>query len=147
MKKAPDRPGMRPGRAVFNYIEHELYCYQATRQELEVLREEIIAGATPREVAVAGGWHPDPTGRKAVRLLTNAALARMTRVVRAVDRALARLDESHRRLFVLRYQQCRSWPNVCQEMALSERSYFRLRRELVLAVAYELGLVTEIPQA
>lgn len=145
MKTAPYRPGVKLGRAVFNYIEHELYCYQATQQELAELREEIIGETAVPEVVVAGGWHPDPTEKKASQLLTNAALARMTRVVRAIDRALARLDGDHRRLFVLRYQQCRPWPSICREMALSERSYFRLRRELVLTVARELGLATEIP--
>ena len=127
-------------RAVFLYIEHELYSYDATKRSLVELREDIIDETPLPEVMVSGGTTPNPTERKAARLVQNAALARMERVIRAVERALGRLTESHRQLFELKYLQSLEWPQVCDEMAISERSFFRLRRDLVLMAAEELGL-------
>lgn len=54
------------------------------------------------EIKVSGGQLNDATRRKATRLFADAALMWMTRVVRAIDRALDRLDDSHRLLFELR---------------------------------------------
>lgn len=129
-------------RAVFRYIEHELYNYEATKKEIKELRKDIILSSPPREIVAANGdrHYSDTVKVKAVKLVTSTALARMSRVVTAIERALARLTEEHRRIFELKYCQCLPWQQVCNEMPTSERTYFRLRRELVLMVACELGL-------
>ncbi len=131
---------MKLPRAVFRYIEHELYNYDKTRQEIEDLRETIIEKPPAREVVPGVGRVSDPTARKAIKLLTSTTLARMSRTVAAIDRALARLTDEHRRLFDLKYRQCLPWQRVCDELSTSERTYFRLRHELVAMVACELGL-------
>ncbi len=131
---------MKLPRAVFRYIEHELYNYDKTRQEIEDLRETIIEMPPAREVVPGVGHVSDPTARKAIKLLTSTTLARMSRTVAAIDRALARLADEHRRLFDLKYRQCLPWQRVCDELSASERTYFRLRHELVVMVACELGL-------
>lgn len=127
-------------RAVFQYIEYELLNYDTTRQVLDELREDVIGETTRPEVMVSGGRTPDPTVTKTVKLVQCAALARMERVVRAVDRSLGKLSDNHRHLFDAKYCRCMKWPQVCREMAISERSFFRIRRELVAMVAHELGL-------
>ena len=134
---------MKLPRAVFRYIEHELYHYDVTKREMEELREEIIYSSPPREVIAVNddnGYHSDVVGSKTVKLVTNAALVRMSRVVLAIDKALSKLADEHKQLFELKYRQCLPWQQVCAEMPTSERTYFRLRRELVEMVALELGL-------
>lgn len=131
---------MKLDRAVFRYIEHELYNYDETKREIEELREDIIEKAPLKEVVPGTGFISDPTARKAIKLVTSTAIARMERTVRAIDRALARLSDEHRQLFDLKYRQCLSWQKICDEMPVSERTYFRLRRELVYMVAVEMGL-------
>lgn len=131
---------MKLARAVFKYIEHELYNYDYTKQAIKELEEDIIAEAPYKEAVPSTKYVSDPTGRKAVKLITSKALARMTKVVTAIERALARLTDEHRQLFELKYRQCLPWQQVCREMPTSERTYFRLRREIVQMVAYELGL-------
>mgnify|MGYP000872409590 CR=1 FL=1 len=131
---------MKLDRAVFRYIEHELYNYDETKREIEELRMDIIEKAPLKEAIPGTGYVSDPTARKAMKLVTSTALARMERTVRAIDRALARLTDEHRQLFELKYRQCLPWQRVCELIPLSERSYFRLRRELVLMVALEMGL-------
>lgn len=131
---------MKLDRAVFRYIEHELYNYDETKKEIEELRMDIIEKGPLKEAVPGTGYVSDTTARKAIKLVTNTALARMERTVRAIDRALARLSDDHRQLFELKYRQCLPWQRVCELIPLSERSYFRLRRELVLMVALEMGL-------
>lgn len=132
---------MKLARAVFKYVEHELYNYDLTKKIIDELREDIIL-STPYKEAVGStkAGVSDATAKKAVKLVSSVTLARMTRTVMAIDRALARLTDDHRQLFELKYRQALPWQRVCDEMPTSERTYFRLRRELVLMVAVELGL-------
>jgi RinA family phage transcriptional activator len=127
-------------RAVFRYIEHELYNYDTTLVEIENIRVDIIEAPPLRETIPSSGHISDPTARKGTQLVTNTALVRMTRTVAAIDKALARLSDNHRALFNLKYRQDLPWQQVCQELPTSERSYFRMRRELVQMVALEMGL-------
>lgn len=131
---------MRLNRAVFRYVEHELYNYDNTLVEMQNLREGIIDRTPTRETVPGKGYVSDPTAKKAVNLVSSKAIKRMTTVVNAIDRALARLTDNHRALFVLKYRQALPWQQVCRELPTSERSYFRMRRELILMVAVELGL-------
>ena len=132
-------------KAKFRYIEHELYHYDQTKNELNELREQLEANVSPaiRELASGAGFVSDPTARQAIKnLTTSAAIACMARTTTAIERALVGLGEDHRALFQLRYRQALPWQKTCNEIPTSERSYFRLRRELVLAVGRELGLVS-----
>lgn len=131
---------MKLPRAVFRYIEHELYNYDNTLNEIQRIRDEIIDALPVRETIPDAGYISDPTAKKATKLVTNTVLVRMTRTVAAIDKALARLSDNHRALFDLKYRQDLSWQQVCQELPVSERTYFRIRRELVHMVATELGL-------
>ena len=94
---------MRLTRAVFKYIETELFHYDDTRKELNAERDDIIAAA-PVKAEGSRGSVPDPTAAKASRLLTSVSISQMERTVRAVERALARLNDDHRQLFELHYQ-------------------------------------------
>ncbi len=132
---------MHIDRSVFRYVEHELYNYDSTKRYIEDLRDSIIHQTIPRETIPGTGHVSDPTARKAIKLVSSPVLAHMERVVNAVDKALKRLSDDHVSLFELKYRQGLSWRRVCAEMPTSERTYFRLRRELVLMVACELGLV------
>ena len=127
-------------RAVFRYIEHELYSYDMIKAELRLAEQEIIEGQYYKEVAVSGGMIPDPTGTKIARL---SALreGRMAATIRAIDRALQRLDETHQQVFYLKYRQCLSWQEVCDTIPISQSLYFKKRRELVQMTAQQLGLI------
>jgi len=129
-------------RAIFRYIEHELYGYEQTKKAIEDMREDILEGNgfTAKGLVPGAGYINDPTARKAVRLVTSKALRKMADNVVAIDRAMARLNGDHRKLFVLKYLKTMPWLKVCHEMDISDRKFFRLRREIVLMVAAEMGL-------
>ena len=128
-------------RAVFRFIEHELFSYERTKREIQELREDIISDSSaPRDSIPSAGHISDTTARKAIRLMTNTALTRMTRTVAAIDRAMCRLNENHRALFELRYKQALPWQAVCERMPYSERGFYKLRKEIVEMTADEMGL-------
>lgn len=132
---------MKIGRAVFRYVEHELFNYAETKLLLRELQQSVIESTPYCETIPSSGHISDPTANKAIRLVTSTAIARMERNVRAIDRALKLLPEQHQMLFNFRYKQGKSMGIVCDEIPTSERSYFRWRKEIVEVVAREMGLV------
>lgn len=128
-------------RPVFKYIEHELYNYDEIKQSLVEIREDVLEGSPPPPDGTPNlkGQVVKPTEIKILKLSTPAIL-HMERTIRAIDRALNRLDDTHRHLFELKYRQELNWQKVCMTMPISERTYFRARGELVGQVAEELGL-------
>ena len=132
-------------KAIFRYIEHELYRYEVTKQAIEDMREDII-GEVPQQSGdvVSSFTISDTTQKRAIKLITNAALLRMTKTTAGIDRALDKLEDIHKQLFHLRYKERMKWQEVCEELPTSERTYFRVRRELVMMVALELGIISQI---
>lgn len=126
--------------AVWRYIEHELYSYEQTKRDLEYIREEIIEGQPFSEIPVQTG-PGNPTEKKGIKLITSPGIIRLTRTADAIEKTLNQLSEEHTLLFNLKYCQGKDWRIVCQEIPTSERSYFRLRREIVTMVAEKLGMI------
>lgn len=127
-------------KCVFQYIEHELYCYDDTRKDLEFQIQEIIHGKLMPDVKVQN--EPgDTTSNKAIRLATSAYILQAEKNLKAIDKALDMLADIHRELFKLKYQSRLSWKEVMLEMNISESTYFRLRRTLVTAVGQKMGLL------
>ncbi len=138
---------MKLERAVFKYIEHELYGYEETVNQLETLKDNIRQETPFRELSMTGtdaGKISNLTESKGIRLITNRAIVRMEATIRAIDNALALLSEEHNDLYELKYRQRKTWQQICGDMPTSRRSYFRLRRDIVEAVALEMGLAKEV---
>lgn len=135
---------MRIEKTIFRYIEHEMYSYKSTKRELALCREDIIEGtAQVEKEGSRGSSISDPTGAKSIKLASSTFLAKAERTLKAIDRSLEILGDKHKELFKLRYLEGRPWREVYLEMNISDRSYFRLRRELVISVGLNLGLLRE----
>ena len=131
---------MRIDKSIFRYIEHELYNYDETKKELRRYREEILESTRFAEVPAYTG-PGDPTGNKAVKLASSAFVIHAEKIIKAIDRSLAILGDRHKELFYYKYQKGLPWQEVCLEMDISDRTYFRWRRELVAMVGQQLGLL------
>ena len=134
---------MRLDSRVYRYIEYELYHYEQYKRDIKRERERILEGSPPPPDGMPkGGKEGKPTEEKAVRLSSSASIAAMERVVEAVDMALKRLTDRHRRLFALLYVSGR-WDKyaVCNELYMSYATFKRYKWELIVAVGQELGLV------
>ncbi len=131
---------MRINKPVFKYIEYELYNYDEIKKELTWYREAILEG-TPY-VEVSGNSQPsDSTASKVMRLTSTSFVIQSERVINAVDKSLSILGDKHRELFEWKYQKGLPWQEVALEMGISDRTYFRLRRELVITVGQQLGVI------
>ncbi len=131
---------MKINKSVFRYIEHELYSYDQTKKDLILFREQVIEGTVAPDVAVQSG-PGDVTGSKAIKLTSSAFVARAEQVIRAVTKSLDLLTPAHKQLFTLKYRDCEQWSDITIYMGISDRTYYRIRRELVIAVAQQLGLI------
>ena len=131
---------MRIHKSIFRYIEHELYNYEQTKKDLQLYREQVLEGTVSPEVSVQSG-PGDVTANKAIKLTSSAFVVQAERIIGAIDKSLAILGDKHKMLFELKYQQDIPWPEITIEMGISDRSYFRLRRELVATVGQQLGLI------
>ena len=131
---------MRIDKSIFRYIEHELYNYDETKRELARYREDVLEGTHFTEVSVRSN-PGNPTAQKAIKLTSSAFVVQAEKVISAIDRSLNILGDRHKELFKYKYQKGLPWQEVVLEMDISDRTYFRLRRELVMTVGQQLGLL------
>lgn len=131
---------MKIDKSIFRYIEHELYSYDETKRELARYREDVLEGTHFPEVSVRSD-PGDSTASKVIKLTSSAFVMHAEKVINAVDKSLAILGDKHRELFKYKYQKGLPWQEVALEMDISDRTYFRLRRELVATVGQQLGLL------
>ena len=132
---------MRIDKSLFKYIEYELFNYEITKKDIRLCRDSIInaspvAGETKDKYTIS-----DSTGNKGINLATNTFILNAEKTIDAIDKALKQLSDKHRELFNLRYQQFIPWNELYLEMNISDRTYYRLRRELITQVAINLGKV------
>lgn len=131
---------MRINKAIFRYIEFELYNYEQTKKDLDLEREKILESSPCQEVAVQSSIG-DSTASKAIKLTTSANIIKNERVVNSIDKAISILGEKHAKLFELKYIDCRPPKEVWLLMRISDATYYRYRRELIATVGQILGLV------
>ena len=130
-------------RANFKMIEAELYCYEESKEQLELLREDIIESTPIQEVNVKTS-PGDPTQTKAIKLVNNREIIEMERRLKAIDKAIEVLKTSneprkyellHMKYFERRYTDV----GICMELGISERTFYRWRREIIELIANFLG--------
>lgn len=131
---------MKIDKSIFRYIEHELYSYDETKRELARYREDVLEGTHFPEVSVRSN-PGNPTAQKAIKLTSSAFVVQAEKVISAIDRSLNILGDRHKELFKYKYQKGLPWQEVVLEMDISDRTYFRWRRELVAMVGQQLGLL------
>ena len=144
--KLAEKQSKRIPRQLYKYIEFELYNYDKTKEDVAELRGDVFVGTSPQSdlgTTIKSGQTSDTTGKKAERLLTNKGIVQGSRTVNAIDRALRRLSDNHKAVFELKYRQSFSWQRVCEEIPVAESTYFQLRRELIILVGMEMGVIRE----
>lgn len=130
---------MKINKTLFRYIEHELFNYEYTKKELEDYKESILEETNIVDVPNKSSIS-DTTASKAIKLTTSTRITNAERIINAIEKSLSILGEKYQKLFNLKYTECLSLKEIYLEMNISERSYYRLRRELVIMVGQQLGL-------
>ena len=128
----------------FRYVEAELYSYPETLNEIELIREQILESTSqPDTMArVQSSGKSDPTGARAALLFTHRRLRHLEQVRDAIDHAFNKLPPEKQKLIQLKYWEKRlANKGVAEELFVSEMTFYRWREQIVVAVAYEMGLV------
>lgn len=127
--------------AKFKYIESELYEYPYTLQAIADLREDIISGVTEGERVSVQSGISNPTAARATRLTTDERLQHLERVQKAIEKVFSRLDPDKQKLVRLKYwDKHLSDMGVYSALCVSRETYYRWRKQIVIAIAQELGL-------
>lgn len=134
---------MRINKAVFRYIEFELYNYEQTKKDLELEKERILESSPHQEVSVQSETG-DSTASKAIKLTSSASILKNERTIKSIDKAISILGDKYKKLFELKYIDCRPAKEVWLLMGVSDVTFYRYRRELIAMVGQILGLVNMI---
>jgi RinA family phage transcriptional activator len=131
--------------ASLRLIEAEIRNYHQTVQTLRELEESI---ALPGQGEFGNGTRStepgDPTPARAYKMMTSAQLLEIRRRVDAIEYMLRVLKASPEpgryELIRLAYWDGRyTVRGICDQLSISERTYYRWRREALQLVAEKLG--------
>jgi hypothetical protein len=84
-------------RQVLRYVEVELYAYPYRKQDIERIRNDILA-ASPDKAVTFSEEVSNPTLLKAMRLLTSRRLECLTQNYEAITRVYESLDKTKKHL-------------------------------------------------
>lgn len=128
-------------KSVFRYIEAELFDYHDTLEEITQLREDIMEGRAERAIGKSTR-KSDPTATRATRLLMDRRLQRLEEVTTAIGRVYDNVPREKQKLIKLKYWD-RRYTNtgVAEDLHIGEMTFYRWRRQIIQAIARELGLI------
>lgn len=131
-------------KAIENFIEGELYAYHDNLREIELRREEIMEGSPePPDGMPRGNSTSNPTESKAMRLMSSRAILCVEKRLEAIKKVLDRYEdnEAMKKLIELRYFKREHTPfGIMKVLHISQKTFYRWRRELLEEIASELGL-------
>ena len=129
--------------ASLRLIEAEIRNYHQTLKDLRELEESIAMPGMQEETGKTA--EPgDPTPARAIRMMTSTQLMEIRRRVSAIEHMLEILKASPEpgryELIRLAYWDGRyTVKGICDRLRVSERTYYRWRREALQVVAERLG--------
>ncbi len=133
---------MKIEHANFKAIEAELYGYQDTKKDLELMEEEIIESSPFQEVSVQAGITGDSTANKAIKLTSSKELLEVRRRINAIEKALVVLQHDGCKLKLLQmkyFERKYSDLGIQQELHISRETFYRWRRDIIKLVGSYLG--------
>lgn len=135
---------MKLRKGTFKHIESELFSYEETKREIELIRADIIH-STPFHDNIGGGrsnTRSDPTAIAATLLTSHRKLEQMERIVNAIDRVYESLPAERKELVRLKYwtkPQTLTWDGIARELNVSRRQAIRWRDDILHSIADRVG--------
>ena len=134
---------MKIDKKVYNYIEFELKRYEENTKKIDEIRANIIdAGPEPADGQPKGqGGTGKPTERKGIKLVSSTALLKMESTNDAIKKVYKQLDKNYKDFFDWNYKKQVGIVRTCQEVNISEATFYRWRDKIVYAVGEEMGII------
>ena len=151
MSKENHQKDRRIRRQNFRTLEAELINYHQSKKQLAEyvanLQTITLPGRPIDETGISptGGMPGDPTARQAIKLAEAhemiGVMQEMARRVEAIEWALGRLSEGHRKLVKLYYWSPTYYSpeRVAEELHIGRPTFFRWRKQIVRLIAQRLG--------
>lgn len=135
---------MRINKKVYNYIDYELSNYKFYEKNIEAIRKDILTSSPlPADGQPKGNNTSDPTVDKVIQLNTPMAIYKMEQNKKCIERALEKLDVDHKNFFEANYVKTNGNEKfkVCNDLPVSERTYYRMKNRIIECVGREMGLI------
>ncbi len=134
---------MKIDKKVYNYIDFELKRYEENTKKIDEIRANIIdANPEPSDGQPKGqGGTGKPTERKAIKLVSSTALLKMESTNDAIKKVYKQLDQNYKDFFDWNYIKQVGIVRTCQEVNISEATFYRWRDKIVYAVGEEMGII------
>ena len=151
LSKENHQKDRRIRRQNFRTLEAELINYHQSKKQLAEyvanLQTITLPGRPIDETGISptGGMPGDPTARQAIKLAEAhemiGVMQEMARRVEAIEWALGRLSEGHRKLVKLYYWSPTYYSpeRVAEELHIGRPTFFRWRKQIVRLIAQRLG--------
>ena len=133
-------------KAIFRYVEFELYNFENTKKEIELMRQSITESTPEFEYRPEqqSNLKTRPTEVKGIKLASSPALVRMERTVRVIEMVLQNLGREYQDIYHLKYNRGMSNERICAECHMGKTKFYEMRRKIVEQVARSLGLINSI---
>lgn len=131
-------------KAVFAYIEWEMYQYRYRKEQMDAYKEEIYESNTYaciKEKVDNKGYTSDPTAKKAIEITVHKELNYCKDWIKTIKKTLSKLTPQHRKLFEHKYMQDKHWREVLKIMGIDRETSERLQEDIVAAIAIERGMI------
>ena len=130
--------------ATIRYLENELRHYHKNRKELAAMYEDIEESSpSPPNGMPRGNGTSNPTESKAIRLMSTRAIIYLERRLNAIETVLKRYNENSemaKMIQMLYFDQTHTAFGVIGKLHISQKTFYRWRRELMEDLANEIGL-------
>ncbi|MFT9498264.1 hypothetical protein [Anaerosolibacter sp.] len=138
---------MRIPREIYNYINFELLHYEEYKKQLEFERERILESSPAIDGQPRGTEISNSAQQKAIKLTDSMTIMYLERTIRSIDKALISLTNTHKELFDKWYIKGRKdLYSMCDELGISDRTFYRYRKEIIMLTGKELGLLKNLAE-
>ena len=135
-------------RAVYRYIEHELYNYEFYKKEYQIQREMILDGSpSPSDGQPKGNKTGDPTAEKAERLLSNIGLLNLSHTITALEATINNLSKDEKAVYEEIYIKGHKCTQLTADRLICSLSKLkRHRTAIVMKAGINLGVIRNMNQ-
>ena len=130
--------------ATIRYLENELRHYHKNRKDLAAMYEDIEESSpSPPDGMPRGNGASNPTESKAIRIMSTRAIIYLERRLNAIETVLKRYNENSevaKMVQMMYFDQTHTAFGVMGTLHISQKTFYRRRRELMEDLANEIGL-------
>lgn len=134
---------MKIDKKVYGYIDYELKHYDENTKKIDEIRANIIeASPEPSDGQPKGqGGTGNPTERKGIKLVSSTSLLKLESTNNAIKKVYMQLNQNYKKFFDWNYIKQVGIVRTCQEVHISEATFYRWRDKIVYAVGEEMGII------